>query len=385
MKKTDVVHIVNGSVTGGAKAKVALGYVSALNDLGIRAKLALVVTDCKKRWCCSTKEIPWIRDQESNYVTVLGKKNIIRQMGITDAKKLHDLVKSSRVVHLHGLRDSETILAAKIAKKQGIPYVITTHGALSQEIYETNGVQKIIRRVYDTTIGRYILSGAAAILALNPLELKNAEKLTGGLSKTCLVPNGVSEDDFKYGNKKEVLGKYGLVNTRYIITVARVHPEKGQEQVVKALKYLDDDLVYVIVGKDQNHLSTLLQIARKNKVTSRVKYLGEKFGITKQTLVRNASTFVLPSRREGFPLVIVEAMAQGQTPVVSDIPSNTWAFENDEVVPFELDNIKDLASAIDYAIAKTPKNRKRQVETAKRFLWKNIVKKYYIPIIEKYI
>jgi len=55
-----------------------------------------------------------------------------------------------------------------------------------------------------------------------------------------------------------------------------------------------------------------------NKLTSRVKYLGERFGKDKQDVYSTAEIFVLPTyySKECFPLVLLEAMCEG-LPVIS--------------------------------------------------------------------
>jgi rhamnosyl/mannosyltransferase len=53
-----------------------------------------------------------------------------------------------------------------------------------------------------------------------------------------------------------------------------------------------------------------------------VRFHGRADGAELRELYRNADVFVLPSEREGMPLVLLEALAMGLPIVATDIPGN---------------------------------------------------------------
>ncbi|MCU1360946.1 MAG: glycosyl transferase in large core assembly cluster [Ilumatobacteraceae bacterium] len=98
-----------------------------------------------------------------------------------------------------------------------------------------------------------------------------------------------------------------------VLTVARVHPNKGYQFQLEAMEVLRhrpiwDRLRFVWVGgtEAQRRLRALV-IARG--VTGNVQLLGHREDVV--DLLGAADIFVLPSRQEAAPLAIVEAMAAG--------------------------------------------------------------------------
>ena len=106
---------------------------------------------------------------------------------------------------------------------------------------------------------------------------------------------------------------------RFILSVTRIEKGdryKGVLTVIEALRFVDDDeLHYVVVG-DGDDLAFLQLSARRFGVASRVHFWQ---GITDSELVelyRGCIAFVLPSGKEGFGIVFLEAMYFG-APVIA--------------------------------------------------------------------
>lgn len=173
-------------------------------------------------------------------------------------------------------------------------------------------------------------------------------------------------------------------DTFNILFVGRVSEEKGIECLLKALAVLSKNLKQrletkiVGVGSDTYVEYVKREIKRLNLNT--VKILG---GVDHKKLERyydDADVFVLASRREGMPLVILEAMAHAKPVIatkVGGIPELVKHGINGLL--FDPDNFQQLAQHLTNLV----ENRKVAIElglkaqeTAKQMSWGTIAKRY---------
>jgi glycosyltransferase involved in cell wall biosynthesis len=107
-----------------------------------------------------------------------------------------------------------------------------------------------------------------------------------------------------------------------ILEVARLADVKGQRQLIRALACLD--ATAVLVGRDLEqggaYEATLRDEARRLGVADRVILAGYREDVP--ALLAGCDVFCLPSRAEGMPLVVLEAMAQAR-PVVATAVGGT--------------------------------------------------------------
>jgi glycosyltransferase involved in cell wall biosynthesis len=106
-----------------------------------------------------------------------------------------------------------------------------------------------------------------------------------------------------------------------LLTIARLVPVKGLHEAISALA-ARRDLEWLIAGEGPER-ARLQALAERTQL--RVRLLGTVTGDSKQTLLRAADAFVLPSRvlpsgrSEGAPTALLEAMAHGLPVIASDV------------------------------------------------------------------
>lgn len=108
---------------------------------------------------------------------------------------------------------------------------------------------------------------------------------------------------------------------RYMVAMGRLHPQKGFDMLFEALPTIFDrwpDLSLVVLGDGENRRDLEEQIASLG-LTGRVLLPG--FVKHPHSIMSRAELFVLPSRFEGFPNALIEAMALGLPVVSFDCPS----------------------------------------------------------------
>lgn len=121
--------------------------------------------------------------------------------------------------------------------------------------------------------------------------------------------------DFENINKLKNEHLDGLSSGQYILAVGRLSNEKGFSYLLKAFflirEKIHENLVILGKGPDEKILKGM---ASDLGIQERVLFLG--FQSNPYKFMRNASIFVLSSLYEGFPNVLLEAMACG-APVIS--------------------------------------------------------------------
>jgi len=143
--------------------------------------------------------------------------------------------------------------------------------------------------------------------------------------ESVMLPHGVDEVYLKTPNIAERFReKYG-VEGRIISYIARIHPTKGLDLLIKAfaevIKHVPD-AVLVVAGKgDKGYLRTCLRIAEKLGIKDRVRYLGYISEEDKIALIDASEVVVLPTRHAGesYPLLLDEVVSRGKPMVVTDV------------------------------------------------------------------
>lgn len=136
-----------------------------------------------------------------------------------------------------------------------------------------------------------------------------------------------------------------------IIACGRLIPQKGFSDLLQAVSLLPNTVTWELVILGDGPLRTKLEAqSRALGVPDRVVFPG--FVDDVRAWLRGASLFVLSSHWEGFPNVLVEAMACGVTPVATRCPGASGEILKDlpakHLVP--VGDPEALARSIEYAL-----------------------------------
>jgi glycosyltransferase involved in cell wall biosynthesis len=128
--------------------------------------------------------------------------------------------------------------------------------------------------------------------------------------------------------------------------VSILDKRKGIEQIIPLLQRRKE-YACIIVG-DGSEWHELELLAEKYHVSDRFKIIGSRAEGFRY--IAKLDLFLLPSRSEGMPLALIEAMAQ-QVPVVcSNIPAFTAALSPEEAGFFSLDDLDSLENTCLHAL-----------------------------------
>jgi teichuronic acid biosynthesis glycosyltransferase TuaC len=164
---------------------------------------------------------------------------------------------------------------------------------------------------------RWAAEGAAGLVTVSAALAEGLVKLGIARERVSVLRNGVDLTLFCPGDRaicRADLGLEGLV----LLSVGNLVPVKGHELTIEALTYLPGARL-LIVG-DGPERSSLQKLAKSLSVADRIAFLGSMPQAALPNIYAAADVLVLASRYEGWPNVLLEAMACGTPVVVSDIP-----------------------------------------------------------------
>lgn len=137
-----------------------------------------------------------------------------------------------------------------------------------------------------------------------------------------------------------------------ILFLGRFHPDKGIKEIIDSLRLLNSrtkNFRFILCGdgpKKQNIVKFLSEL-----LNNRFRYEGVVKGDKKDEILRRADILLLPSYYEAMPMSILEAMAYGCVPVVTDVGSvNTVIKHNNNGFFVKKQDHYDIADKLQYLI-----------------------------------
>ncbi len=156
-----------------------------------------------------------------------------------------------------------------------------------------------------------------------------------------------------------------------VLAAARHFHMKGLDILLRAFPYVLEstpDAVLLIAGRDGPATPELHRLAKEGGVEANVRFMGYRPDVP--DLMTATDVFVLPSRAEGSPGVLIEALALEAPTVASDIPSVVEIAGEDPsvVVLSPLESVEDMARGIVGLIENQAEARLLADSGRKRFL-----------------
>jgi glycosyltransferase involved in cell wall biosynthesis len=238
------------------------------------------------------------------------------------------------IIHAHNTTSLHYAVLGKLLS--GARIVFTDHAQISR-----------VPRAFEW----YLTDAAVAVSAHNA----RTSLANGVLREVLVVHNGVQVEPPRRG-RAEVRAELGLGDEPVAIHVARFVPLKAQDVIVRALSRLQARgarLTVVFVGDGPEQPGVARLAAELGLGEGRARFLGFRTDVA--DLLGAADIFLLPSRTEGFPLSVLEAMAH-RLPVVTTpvggVPELCTEGENALLVP--VDDDEALAAAMERLAGDAP-------------------------------
>jgi glycosyltransferase involved in cell wall biosynthesis len=149
---------------------------------------------------------------------------------------------------------------------------------------------------------------------------KRARKMPGMKSKVVLIKNGIAPVDFKTKEEARTELELYIPDGHFLIGgIGELHQNKNWLAAIHAITNLPPHLHLAIIGSGEEY-EPLKQHAEQFGVSNRVHLLG--YVPDADSYLRAFDIFLLPSKKEGLPYVLLEAGLAGLPVVASDLPGN---------------------------------------------------------------
>ncbi len=200
--------------------------------------------------------------------------------------------------------------AVMAARRLGVPALVSCRGS---------DINHIARRPRTRLRIAWALARCARVLVVSRALGERVAELGVDPARIVHVPNGIDRDRFTPGDAAVARRRLGIEGARRcVVCVGRLSPEKGIDVLVDAFARLApgaDDACLYVVGDGPSRGDLEARIARAG-LGDRVRLVGTRPHDEIPDWMRAADVVVLPSRTEGHPNVVLEALACGR-PVVA--------------------------------------------------------------------
>ena len=214
------------------------------------------------------------------------------------------------VVHLHSVFLYPTAAAARVARKLGVPYVVSPRGMLVRELIDRRSA--LAKWAWIAAVERRNLRAAAFIHLTSEAETRALAELGLELAPTVVIANGVNEPPaFLPGDVSEDV-RAVCARGFDILCFGRINWKKGLDRAIRAMP-LVPGATLLIAGHDEDRYADFLRaLAVDTGVLERVSFLPRQIsGADMEALFAAARVLALPSLSENFGNVVVEALVRG--------------------------------------------------------------------------
>ncbi len=172
----------------------------------------------------------------------------------------------------------------------------------------SNPILDLFEAATVASVGRLCALSSEAIVTLNDRVSGEMAAIAPG-RPALRIPNGIDVDRYRPpepGEREALRGRLGWDARPRVLFVGRLVAKKGLDVALAAAAAAEGAFELVVVGP-----------GRPGPLPPEASYLGPMPKERVAELYRAADAFLLPSRAEGFPVTVQEAMASGLPAVVS--------------------------------------------------------------------
>ena len=224
------------------------------------------------------------------------------------------------VIHVNHLKALVQLFRNPFARPRG-KVVFTVHGIHLRKygfLPATPGNR--CRRLLRLFLERWLYGRCDELIALTDTDAEDLRRLYGRGLPVVVEPNAVDPAEFAAPSAPL---RYGFDEFAFVC-IARADFQKGQDVLIRAIALAQDSLRRaggrtLLIGGGQT-LGELKRLALESGVADLVEFAGEIADAGVYMLC--GRSLVAPSRWEGMPYLLLEAVARGRFVIASDCPGN---------------------------------------------------------------
>lgn len=366
MKISIVVHNLNG---GGAE-KMMVRLANALSNLGEEVSLVLLTEGGINK--------SYVNDN----VNLVELKSARTSLAVSNLRKYF---KSNNPDKILAALTHVNVIAIIACLSLGIQkkLFVSERNAFSLDKYASNETLIKIAYLVAPWLYRFISNPVIAVSKGVAQDLVNTTIVNH--ASVTNAPNPVLDDDFLDRTYSSPTHPWLIDKTILtLVAIGRLAPQKGFDYLLTALKQVNEkiDCRLVIFGEGDLRNEFEQQITRLglHEKVSLPGYVTEPLNE-----MASADLFILSSRFEGSPNVLVEAMSTGVKVLATDCPHGPDEILKSGDIGFiaEVESAEALSRAIIKALSVTHYDKSAQLEQAKLYTsrssaiaYRDILKKY---------
>lgn len=272
-----------------------------------------------------------------------------------------EVIPEAEIVHVHEFRTVENLLVTPAAERLGKPLVVSPHGTLALGTGRSS-----LKQIWDALLSPAMARRFGCVTSLSAAEQAEAQALWqrwGAAARFVVIPNGIDPAEYADLPGREAFRqRYGLGDGPVCLFMARLHPRKGVEPLIRAFRQVAvPEARLVIAGPDEGLLEKLRGLGGEGVV-----FTGYLSGAERLAALAAADLLALPAVGEGLPMGVLEAMAAGLPVLISpgcNLPEAAAAGAGMEVEP----TVEALAEALE-ALLSDPARRAEMGAAARRLV-----------------
>src|SRR5438034_3700309 len=244
---------------------------------------------------------------------IIGDSNVSFKLMLIRSSQKPDLV------HVHRGSPPGALAGYLFARRHRIPLITSYHGGLFFRGRKLD--EWLILQAYRFA-EHWMLRKSAAIIALTQ-SARQIPELKPFLQKVRIVPNGVDMPEGALPSQDEARERLAIPRTQTVCLYAgALNYRKGFDLVLEVGERLRKSVnpIVVAIGHAPRGSEPKTTAASESGRGKSIRFDGFVNEGMKPYYFRAADMLLLPSRLEGFPLTLLEALAYGLPVIASDIP-----------------------------------------------------------------